>query len=66
MYKAIRWSNSSNGNEYEVNTKSAYKVAQEFGRCEDGEVVQVCAKSGKLISEARWSSEDNKYYRCTI
>ena len=65
MYKCIIWSNSSNGREYDVNTKSAYKAAQKYGRCEGGEVVQIrTAPSGKVISEVRWTSEDGgKYYR---
>ena len=65
MYKCIIWSNSSNGREYDVDTKSAYKAAQKYGRCEGGEVVQIrTMRSGKVISEARWTSEDGgKYYR---
>jgi len=65
MYKCIIWSNSSNGREYAVNTKSAYKAAQEYGRCEGGEVVQIrTTSSGKVISEVRWTPEDGgKYYR---
>ncbi len=64
MYKCIIWSNSSNGREYDVDTKSAYKAAQKLGRCEGGEVVQIRTASGKVISEARWTPEDGgKYYR---
>ena len=64
MYKCIIWSNSSNGREYDVDTKSAYKAAQEYGRCEGGEVVQIRTRSGRVISEARWTPEDGgKYYR---
>ena len=64
MYKCIIWSNSSSVREYDVNTKSAYKAAQEYGRCEGGEVVQIRTVSGKVISEVRWISEfGSKYYR---
>lgn len=65
MYKCIIWSNSSKGREYDVNTKSAYKAAQKYGRGEGGEVVQIrTMRSGKVISEARWTPEDGgKYYR---
>jgi len=67
MYKCIIWSNSSNGREYNVNTKSAYKAAQTLGRCEGGEVVQIRTTSGKVISEARWTPEDGgKYYRTVL
>ena len=65
MYKCIIWSNSSNGREYEVTTKSAYKAAQTYGRGEGGEVVQIrTMRSGKVISEARWTpANGGKYYR---
>lgn len=64
MYKCIIWSNGSSGREYDVDTKSAYKAAQHYGRCEGGEVVQIRTTSGKAISEARWTPEDGgKYYR---
>ena len=66
MYKCIIRSNSSNGREYDVNTRSAYKAAQKYGRCEGGEVVQIWTRSGKVISEARWTPENGgKYYRTT-
>ena len=65
MYKCIIWSNSSNGREYDVTTTSAYKAALTYGRCEGGEVVQIRAmRSGKVISEVRWTAENGgKYYR---
>lgn len=67
MYKCIIWSNSSNGREYEVNTKSAYKAAQELGRCEGGEVVEIRNQSGRVLSRAQWTPEDGgKYFRCEI
>ena len=65
MYKCIIWSNSSNGREYAVNTKSAYKAALTYGRCEGGETVQIrTMRSGRIISEVRWTAENGgKYYR---
>lgn len=68
MYKCIIWSNSSHAREYDVTTKSAYKAAQELGRCEGGEVVEIrTVKSDRLISRAQWTPENGgKYYRCEI
>jgi hypothetical protein len=65
MYKCIIWSNSSNGREYDVTTTSAYKAALTYGRCESGETVQIrTMRSGKVISEVRWTAENGgKYYR---
>lgn len=63
-YRCIIWSNNSYAREYDVTTKSAYKAAQMYGRCEDGEVVQIQSVSGRVISEVRWTPEDGgKYYR---
>ncbi len=60
-------SNSSYTREYEVETSSAINAAKKLGRCEDGEAIQITNKSGRVISEARWTSEDGgKYYRCNI
>jgi hypothetical protein len=57
-------SNSSTGREYEVETKSATKCAERFGRYEGGEVVTVYSRSGRVLSEVRYSPEDGgKYYR---
>lgn len=51
--------------EYAVATSSALKAAQLLGFCGGGEVVRIYTKSGKQISEARWTPEDGgKYYRC--
>jgi hypothetical protein len=67
MYICKIYSNSSNGREYEVNTKSAVKAAKELGRCEGGEVVTITNKSGRVLSEARWTPEEGgKYYQCNI
>lgn len=67
MYKCIIWSNSSHEREYDVQTRSAYKAAQELGRCEGGEVVEIRSRSGRVLSRAKWTPEDGgKYYRCTI
>lgn len=60
-------SNSTYGREYEVDTKSAMKCAQIYGRCEGGEVITVSTKSGKPISQVRWTPEEGgKYYRALI
>lgn len=68
MYKCVIWSNSSNGREYEVKTKSAMKAAAELGRCEGGEVVQIeTMTTGRVISRVKWTPEDGgKYLRVGI
>ena len=66
MYTCIIYSNSSNGREYSVKTKSAYKAAQIYGRFEYGEHVQIYNKSGKMISGAMYSAEKKKYFRYSI
>ena len=60
------WSNSSNGREYAVTTKSARKCAAEYGRGDGGEVVQVERKNGTVISRVEWSQEKRDYIRLTI
>lgn len=60
------WSNSSNGREYTVETKSAMKCASEYGRADGGEVVQVERKNGTVISRVEWSTEKRDYIRVTI
>lgn len=60
------WSNSNNGLEYTVTTKSAMKCAAEYGRAEGGEVVQVERKNGTVISRVEWSQEKRDYIRVTI
>lgn len=60
------WSNSSNGREYTVTTKSAMKCAAEYGHADGGEVVQVERKSGAVISRVQWSPEKRGYIRVTI
>lgn len=60
------WSNSSNGREYTVTTKSAMKCAAEYGRADGGEVVQVEHKNGTVISRVEWSQEKRGYIRVTI
>ena len=67
MYICIIYSNNSHAREYSVNTKSAMKCAEMFGRCEFGEVVTVRRKCGTVISQARYTPEDGgKYYRCDV
>lgn len=60
------WSNSSNGREYTVTTKSAMKCAAEYGHADGGEVVQVEHKNGTVISRVEWSQEKRSYIRVTI
>lgn len=64
-YKCFVWSNSSYGRSYDVHTSSAYKAAQELGRCEFGEIVEIRTASGKVISRAAYSG-GGKYYRCQV
>ena len=60
------WSNSSNGREYTVTTSSAYKAAQDLGRGESGEIVEITRpRSGRVVSAAMWSTEDRRYYRAS-
>ena len=68
MYKAIIESNNTDSREYIVGSKSAMKAAQEYGRCEGGEVVRVVTiRSGRVLSEVRWTPEDGgHYYRCEV
>lgn len=62
MYKCIITSNSSQGREYEVTTRSAMKAAQDLGRCEGGEVVTITTKSGRELSRVIWTPEDGGHY----
>lgn len=61
-YKCVIYSNSSLGREYGVNTKSAMKCAEIYGRCEAGEVVSVLTKTGSLLSKVIWSPENGGHY----
>ena len=67
-YKAVVSSDSFSPREYAVTSKSAMKAAQEYGRCEGGEVVRVVTiRSGRVLSEVRWTPEDGgHYYRCEV
>lgn len=67
MYKCIITSDSSSGREYDVNTKSAYKAAQELGRCEGGETVTITTKGGRELSRVIWTPENGgRYIRVNI
>ena len=58
------WSNSGNVREYTVTTSSAYKAAQDLGRGASGETVEITRpRSGRVVSAARGSAEDRRYYR---
>lgn len=52
--------------EYTVTTSSAYKAAQDLGRGEGGEVVEITRpRSGRVVSAAMWSTEGRCYYRAS-
>ena len=55
-------SNFSNGRQYDVDTKSAMKCAESYGRCEGGEEIAVSTKSGKPISKVIWTPENGGQY----
>lgn len=61
-------SNSSHGRTYDVETKSALKAADMYGRCEGGETVTIYRKrSRKIIDRAIYSPEDGGcYYKAYI
>lgn len=65
-YICTVWSPSTYAREYTVTTSSAYNAAQDLGRGEGGEVVEITRpRSGRVVSAARWSSEDRRYYRAS-
>lgn len=54
-YKCVIYSDSSFPREYEVDSMSAMKAANEFGRGEFGEVVEVRRKrTNQLLSRVAW------------
>lgn len=65
-YICTVWSPSTYAREDTVTTSSAYKAAQDFGRGEGGEVVEITRpRSGRVVSAAMWSSEGRRYYRAS-
>ena len=62
MYICTIYSNSSHEREYKVDTRSAMKCADKYGRCEGGEVVTVRRKCGTIISRVIWSPENGGEY----
>lgn len=57
---------STYAREYTVTTSSAYKAAQDLGRGEGGEVVEIVRpRSGRVMSVAMWSTEGRRYYRAS-
>lgn len=65
-YICTVWSPSTYAREYTVTTSSAYKAAQDLGRGEGGETVEITRpRSGRVVSAAWWSSEDRRYYRAS-
>lgn len=67
-YICIVRSPSTYAREYTVTTSSAYKAAQELGRCEGGEVVEIVRPRTPWIVQscARWDPERRTYYRCSL
>ena len=62
-YICTVWSPSTYAREYTVTTSSAYKAAQDLGRGESGEIVEITRpRSGRVVSAAWWSAEDRRYY----
>ena len=68
MYKCVIWSDNSWGREYKVKTRSAMCAAKEYGRCENGEIVQIeTLTTSRIISCVRWTPENGgKYIRVTV
>ena len=65
-YICTVWSPSTYAREYTVTTSSAYKAAQDLGRGESGEIVEITRpRSGRVVSAAIWSAEDRRYYRAS-
>ena len=65
-YICTVWSPSTYARKYTVTTSSAYKAAQDLGRGESGEIVEITRpRSGRVVSFARWSDEDRRYYRAS-
>lgn len=65
-YICTVWSPSTYPRGYTVTTSSAYKAAQDLGRGEGGEVVEITRpRSGRVVSAAMWSTEDRRYYRAS-
>ena len=65
-YICTVWSPSTYAREYTVTTSSAYKAAQDLGRGEGGEVVEIVRpRSGRVVSAAIWSAEGRRYYRAS-
>ena len=68
MYKCVIWSNNNPGREYKVQTRSAMCAAQEHGRGEYGEIVQIeTLTTGRVISRVQWTLDNGgKYIRATV
>ena len=65
-YICTVWSPSTYAREYTVTTSSAYKAAQDLGRGESGEIVEITRpRSGRVVSAAIWSAEDRRYHRAS-
>ena len=65
-YICTVWSPSTYARDYTVTTSSAYKAAQDLGRGESGEIVEITRpRSGRVVSAAMWSAEGLRYYRAS-
>lgn len=67
-YICIVRSPSTWAREYTVTTSSAYKAAQDLGRGEGGEIVEIVRPRTPWIVQscARWDPEARRYYRCIL
>ena len=66
-YRVVISSSHSLGREYFVSSsRNVLKLAEKFGRYEDGETIYVFPlhDNTNLLSCARYSTERKKYYRC--
>ncbi len=67
MYKCTIKSNSSYPREYTMESKSAMKAAELWGRAEGGEVITVTTMGGKRISRVMWVPDNGgKYIKVEI
>ena len=60
------WSNGNPGSSCPVTTKSAMRCAEDYGRADGGEVVQVRRKNGTILSRVQWSPEERGYIRVEV
>ena len=62
-YLCVIWSDSSYPRQYEVESTSAIKAAEQYGCGELGEVVSIARKrTWEVISRAAWDEQTKRYY----